>query len=102
MITAFEVEKIGKVVPDVDPMIKAGLFPDGPFDFTLQKGVVDVLLGGDNLEFHPMLWDQRAGLVLSRSRLGARKMLISGKVEKGCLWLSSGTAPLPLPEPNPV
>ena len=61
MITAFEVEKIGKVAKDLDPMIMVGHFPDGPFDFALQKGMVDVLLGSNNFIFHPMPWDQRAG-----------------------------------------
>ena len=86
-IFAYEVEKISKVVPDVDPMIKEGLFPDSIFDFTIQKGQVNILLGSDNLEFHPISWDQRVGLTLSRSRLGARTILISRKVERGCMWL---------------
>ena len=42
-------------------MIKVGLFPEGPHDFTVQKGTVDVLLGSDNLEFHPVVWDERHG-----------------------------------------
>ena len=49
---------------DLDPMYKVELVPEGPFDSTPQKGTVDILLGS---EFHPMLWDQRAGLVLSCS-----------------------------------
>ncbi len=94
-ITAFKVEKIGKETKDLNPMIEVGLFLDGPFDFALQKGAVDILLGRDNIKFHPMLWDQRAGLILSRSRLGARRMLVAGKVNKSCLWLSIRN-PLPL------
>ena len=55
-ITAYEVGSIGKETKDLDPMIKVGLF------FTVQKGTVDVLLGSDNLEFHPIIWDERAEL----------------------------------------
>ena len=40
MITVFEVEKISKVAKDLDPMIKVGLFPEGPFDFALHKGTI--------------------------------------------------------------
>ena len=65
MITAYEVGSIGKETKDLDPMIKVGLFPEGPFDFTVQKGMVDVLLGSDNIKFHPITWDERAGLILS-------------------------------------
>lgn len=64
----YEVEKISKVTADVDPMIKVGLFPERVVDFTVQKGQVDTILGGDNLEFHPIPLDQRLGLILSRSR----------------------------------
>ena len=64
-ITVYEVESIGKETKDLDPRIMVGLFPKGPFDFTVQKGMVDILLGRDKMEFHPTMWDQRAGLILS-------------------------------------
>ena len=32
MITAYEVESLGRETRDLDPMIKVGLFPDGLFD----------------------------------------------------------------------
>ncbi len=81
-LTAYEVSNIGRSTKDLDPMIKVGLFPDGPHDFTVQKGTVDVLLGSDNLEFHPIVWEERAGLTLSRSRIGGRKMIIAGRVDR--------------------
>ncbi len=103
-ITAYTVASIGKKTKDLDPMIKVGLFPEGPFDFTVQKGTVDILLGSNNIEFHPIIWDERAGLILSRSRLDRCRMMIAGKVDKSCLWLSCGPGPVlkPVPEPEPA
>ena len=78
-----------------------GLFPDGPHDFAVQKGTVDVLLGSDNLEFHPVIWEERCRLTLSRSRIGEKRMMIAGRVDKSCLWLSRLPSPEPGPKPEP-
>ena len=67
----------------------------------MQKGIVDILLGSNNLEFHSMMWNQRAGLILSTSRLGARRMMVAGKVDRSCLWLACRPAPRSKPELKP-
>jgi len=78
IVVAYEVSHLDMILPEIDIMAKVAAFEYTLWNFADQGGRIDMVIGADMLGCHPLEWERRGGGVLSRSRLGEKRMLISG------------------------